>query len=441
MKPRTLAAARAALGLVVASTLLGGSDPARAQSTPTLSGFSGSAAASGLHVEYNPEGLLPTGSPVDLNAPDALATIASGPTTFARAGVADPGDLLANPDALLVAASPDYPQGSIPPWPFRVTAGSGVGAPVAESNPAPGLRARATAEGGTSSAEAHAPAVSVPAVVTIGSMAAYADTVTDGSSVTVHSRAEISGIDILGVIHIESIVTELTATTTGPETTLDGGTVVTGASIGGEPVEIDDEGIRAAGIDLNSVLEPLGITVTLPGPTEEQGTTSGRLASNGLRIQIAATGSSVPGASDVLAGLPPFDPVVPGAPSPEDLIAAARANHVSTIELGRGVVSLTARQPTPPSASPLVPSSPAAAAPRQVALPSSSPAAPITPTVAPPAANPALAPVAPVASVATGIGALAALLLLLQPFIGDRLARIAVAQLATDQEGCPWERR
>ena len=86
---------------------------------PTAVGaFEGTAQASGLRAVYNPEGILPIPPPVDLSAPDALATIASGPSTFARASVADPGDLLANPDALLVQASPSYPAGAIPPVPL-----------------------------------------------------------------------------------------------------------------------------------------------------------------------------------------------------------------------------------------------------------------------------------------------------------------------------------
>jgi hypothetical protein len=451
---RLIVAARVAAGLVVASSLLStGAGSAQAQSTPapTLGGFTGSAAASALHVEYNPEGLLPTGSPVDLNSPDALVTISSGPATFARAGIADPGDLLANPDALLSAASSDYPQGAIPPWPFRITAGSGVGQPSAESNPGPGLRARVTAEGGTATAEATGPGTTVPAVVSIGSLSSFADTTTDGTTVTVHSRSEISGLSILGVVEIDSIVTDLTATSTGSATTVDGGTVVTGMSVAGQPAEIDDDGIRAAGIDLSTLLDPLGISITLPGPFEAEGPTAGRLASNGLRIGIRQNVSTaIPGLGDLLDALPPIDPIVPGLPSPEDVIAAARANNVLTIELGRGVVSLTARtpapRPTPPAAS-SAPSSSGGAATTPaapVARPSAAPAA--RPAATPAAATPvAAAPVAttsvPALSVGAGVGALAVLLLLAQPFLGDRLSRLAAAQLATDQESCPWERR
>lgn len=444
-----VAALRVACGLVVASTLLG-PGPARAQDTPpTLGGFTGSAAASGLHARYMPEGLLPTGPPVDLGAPDALATVASGPATFARASVLDPGDLLANPDALLALANSDYEAGTIPAYPYRISASSGVGEPAAESNPAPGLNARVSAGPGASSAQATMPGASVPAVVTFGSMVSRATTQVDGTTVSVHARSEINGIDILGIVAIESVVTDLTATSSGGDTVLEGATTVTGATVLGTPATIDDRGIRAAvgGVDLGSVLSTLGVTVTLPGPVGADGGTSGQLASTGLRIDIAASGENVPGLGDLLDALPPLESPIPGAPSPEDLLVAVRARHLVSVELGRGAVSLTARAATPrrtaPAVTPAAPT-PAPATGAAVAPLPSPPAARAPAAAAPstPAAAPAAASTpAPAASLGAGIGALAVLLLLLQPFVGDRLARAAAVQLATDQEGCPWEQR
>lgn len=448
---RVVSGVRILAALVVASTLLGaGSARAQSPAPPTLGGFTGSAAASGLHVRYHPDGLLPTGPPLDFGSPDALATISSGPASFARASVADPGDLLANPDALLTLGSPDWEQGTIPPYPFRVEASSGVGEPSAESNPGPGLNARVSAEPTTSSAQATTPAAVAPAVATVGSMASSATTVIDGSTVTVHSRSEISGIDILGIIDIESVVTDLIATSSGGETVLEGGTVVTGATVGGQPAIIDDQGIRAAtgGADLSSVLAPLGVTVTLPGRVELAGGSTGQLASTGLRIDLAGELTEiVPGLGDILDALPPIESPIPGAPSPEDLLVAARARHLVSVELGRGVVSLTARAANPRPSAPAAPSSPTPApsgsstapvAGSPTAVAGSAPAAAPAPRVA---ASPVLTTDVPAVSVGAGIGALAALLLLVQPFVGDRLSRVAAAQLATDQEGCPWERR
>ena len=437
---RALRGARLALALVVSSTLLGAGS-AEGQdvgSAPTLGGYSGRALASGLQATYAPEGLIPTGTPIDLGAPDALATIASGPSTFARASAADPGDLLANPDALFTLASGDYPQGTIPPYPYRVSASSGVGEPTAESNPAPGLSARVNAAPNGSSARATMPALATPAVATVGSMASTATTKLDGGTVTVHSRSELDGIDVLGgLLHIESIVTDLTASSTGGATKLEGGTTVTGATVMEQPVTIDEKGVRGTvgGVDANTLLEAVGITVTLPGPVELEGDHSGQRASTGLRIEVGASDEQVPGLPDVLGGLPPLPAFV------EDLLAAARARHLVRMELGRGVVDLSARQVASFAAP--TPLAPSIAPP--IVEPPTAPAAPVPESAAPEADAPATGTAVPASdvgelSLGTGVGALAILLLLVQPFVGDQLARIGALQLADTQEACPWER-
>src|SRR3954469_23556344 len=153
---QALSAARVVLALIAAGTLL--SPRTSSAEAETFGGFEGTAASSGLHAFYTPEGALPTAAPVDLGAPDALATMATGPTTFARAAVVDPGDLLANPDALLALGVSGYMPGTIPPFPYRAVASSGSGPPTVQSNPAPGLDAVASADQRGSNASAKMPA-------------------------------------------------------------------------------------------------------------------------------------------------------------------------------------------------------------------------------------------------------------------------------------------
>src|SRR3546814_5015274 len=88
------------------------------------------------------------------------------------------------------------------------------------------------------------PNLSAPAVLTAGTLASTATTTFDGSTVTVHARSELSGLDLAGLVKIESVVTDLTATTDGATTTLSGGTVVTGAELLGQAITIDAEGDR-----------------------------------------------------------------------------------------------------------------------------------------------------------------------------------------------------
>lgn len=446
------------LALVVASTFLSPARPGHTQAAPAgLGGYRGSAAASGMHVRYNAGDILPLPPPVDIGAPDALATIASGPQTYARASVLDPGDLLSNPDAILALGSPDYPAGTLPPYPFRITATSSLGAPTAESNPGPGLHARVNADEGGSGARATMPALDAPAVARIGSMTARTTTRTDGSSVTVDARSDISGINVLGMITIDSVLTELSATSDGNETTLAGGTRVVGAEVFGLPVTIDADGIHQApgsptllqGLfgqltgSLNDLLASVGIRITLAGPVELSGGKAGQLGSDGLRIDFELSETTFPALAALIDSIPPLENPIPGTPSIEDILAAARARHLVAIELGRGLVSLEARPPA--SFAPLAPAPPSPTLPPVTSGPLPDlglPPAAIVPT--PPVAErpPALIADVPEVPAGAGVGALVLLALLAHPFIGQLLARGCAAVLAAGRsESCSWEER
>jgi len=194
------AVVRVVLVLVASATLLS-SGASSAQEAPKIGGYKGIVQADGFHAFYNPAGILPLSPPVDFGAPDAYATIASGPATFARAAAADPGDLLANPDALLSqGAPPPYKPGTVPAYPYRAVASSST-TQNAESSPAPGLDARADADDGGSVATATMPGSSAPAVATFGTMTSTASTSTDGKTVTLHGHTVISDVRHTGMVH------------------------------------------------------------------------------------------------------------------------------------------------------------------------------------------------------------------------------------------------
>jgi hypothetical protein len=446
---------RIVLALVVVGTLVDLA-PTHAQAQDgggTLAGYQGRAAASGLHALYNPAGILPVPPPVDLNAPDALATISSGPATFARAAVADPGDLLASPDALLAQASADYPAGTIPNWPLRISVASGVGVPAAQSDPAPGLHARVEAGDGSSSALAETPKVDLPAVVTVGSMSASATTETDGTKVTVHARSHVGNVSLLGLVTIGSVVTDLTATSDGTKTELTGGTKVTNASLMGTPITIDADGIHAAdqppllgGVvgplvaSLNDLLKQAGIQISVATPVEITGGSTDELSSYGLRIGFELSPQTFPALAALIDALPPLENPVPGAPSAEDLLALAKARHLVAVEVGRGQVSLLART----SAALGGGDTPISGDIGGIDVPSTSPPFSLpgdTGTVAPPAVDLGGTPAETAAlPKGAGVGAAVLLALLAIPFVGDRIARICSAVLATDATTtCTWE--
>ncbi len=448
-----LRSARVAAVLLVCGTVFEGAQPARAAAVTELAGIQGSAAASGFYVFYGPSGVLPVPELLALSAPDALATISSGPSTFARAAVADPGDLLVNPDALLaVAASPSYQAGTLPPYPYRVSASSASGQPEAASIPAPGLEARVSARPGGSSAAARFPAFDAAALVNVGSVSANATTSTEGSSVTVRAVTKLSDIDLLGLLRIESLVTDLTATSDGNETKLTGGTEALGATLLGQPVTIDGDGIHIqpngsgsplAGLtstvagSVNDLLRDAGITVSLVGPVRLGEGRIGQLASTGLRIDLDVTSDMLPGLDELIGLLPPIDNPIPGIPGIEDVLQIVQANHLATVELGRGMVSLAASgsEPADDVAVPSVPS---------VDLPGGfgTPAAVDLPTLAPSAVDPdARGAVAASRGLSgEGIAGIALLLLLTLPLMGDRLAAAARVVLAVgDPDHCDAE--
>ncbi len=444
----TARAVRIVLGLVAGATLLGGPADAQDAAAPTLGGYSGIGQADGLHALYNPAGLLPIAAPIDFGAPDAYVTIASGPATFARASAADPGDLLANPGALLANGLPGYRPGTVPAYPYRAVASSGTN-PAAESSPGPGLDARATADSTGSAATATMPLSSAPAVASFGTISATATTETDGATVTVHARSEVTNLDVLGVVTIGSVVTDLTATSDGAHTKATGGTVVSHGAVAGTPVDIDATGVHAAsgGNALNDLLAKAGIRITVAGPVQTGSPSATTLTAGGLRIDLELSDRTFPALKMLLDAVPFVPNPIPGAPSVGDVIALAEARHLVTVGAARGVVSLTttAAQPfiAPPgpattaSAGRPTSSAPAPAAPARVAVP---PAAPSLVAAAPSAQDRSSA--ATPISLGEGVGGLALLALLAQPFIGNWLARGSTALLAADGAGtCPWETR
>jgi hypothetical protein len=430
--------------LVVA--VLGGPAATAARAATALGGYRGLAAANGLHAYYEPKGILPIAPPVDFGSPDALATIASGPNTFARAGVADPGDLLANPDALFTLFSSSYPSGTLPPYPYRASASSSLGKPSDESNPAPGLNARAEATGAGSHARASMPGSVTPAIASIESSVSEAWTETDGATVTVRSLSRTEGFDLLGMLKIDSIVTELKATSMGSGTKLSGRTRVSGATFAGQPVTIDGSGIHMDDSDndvsrtgdLNAALANAGMHVSVVEPTQSVGGTGGQRAANGVRIDFEFSPRTFPEVSALLDLVPPIENPAPGAPSVEDLIAVARARHLVAVSVGGAQVSLEARSAAVfpdlaiPSFDELLPSLEPSGS--TSFLPEVAPARVGAGTLTAPRA----APVSTTNALPVGgsIAGLVLLALLVQPLLGARLSSAAAAVLAPDPSTC-----
>lgn len=451
-------------GAVAAGSLISGS--ARAEELPgeSLAGYQGRAAATGLHVMYNPYGLLPLGAPiVDVSVPDALATVTTGPTTFARAAVIDPGDILANPDAVLALADPRYPAGTLPRYPYRVTASSGVGAPDASSSPAPGLVASVHADERGSTAAASMARTELPGVATIGSMRSESTTVVAAGSVEVRARVQVSDLNLLGLLTVDSVVTEVTAASDGSAPRLAGTTRLAGAKLMGTSVAIDAEGVHVvpgqvptpplrellgSARDLRQQLERAGLRITVSGPVRQAAGTAGQLSLAGLHVELELSQETVPALAHLLRLVPSVGGVAPGAPSVDDVVQVARARHVTTIDVGGAAVTLSVQagpafgadgeasvppgsEDVPPQASDVGDASPFV--PVREKLPTD------TLRSGTSLGQASSAPVQP-ASVGAGIGATVVLVLLAQPLAGHRVRRLVTLVLDSAQtEGCVSE--
>lgn len=464
--------------LAAGAVVLGGSTvvaPAAVAQSESIGGYQGSAQASAVHALYTPEGVLPIAAPVDFGAPDALATISGGPTLFARSSVADPGDLLANPDALL-SQTEGYEPGTLPAYPYRATATSPGGEQFDESSPGGGFGARAEADGSSSRALAETPATSVSVLLEGASSRSTASTSFDGTSVTVEARTDVGETSLLGgLLRFEGLSTVANATSNGTSTEVSGVTELSRASVLGQPVTIDETGVHFDGepeavmppfdqvedgislggaldpvVDtldpldeafallfgdgadnLNEALETYGITVTAPGAVELDGDSSGVYATTGLRVQIRFSPTSYPLLIELLDAVPTPESPIPGAPSLADAITLAKANELAILDIGRTRVELSASTLPAFAPSPAPPVTPPVSSSGGSADLGLGPA--LAPPQPPPALDPSSSVLDPTPSVSTvtplplasGLGALAFLVLLGLPVVGDRMALAA----------------
>ena len=444
-----------AVVVAAASVALAPATAGAQTSDAALGGYQGTAAGSGIQVDYTPQGLLPLPSLIDIGSPDAVATISSGPSTFAQASILDPGDLLYNPDALLTLFSSQYPSGTVPAYPYRISANSGFGEPSSESTPAPGLTATVRAEPTGSTARAAAPAAKAPPLIDIGSASALATTKIANDTVVTHSLTKAGGINLFNVITIDSVITDLTATSQGAGKTpkLDGGTKIVGAKFAGRPVTIDGDGVhvdknallpipKSLGQNLNDALKRAGLHITVSAPIPLSSPGTGRLASGGLRVDFDNSTRSIAALSALFAAIPSIASPVPNVPSVDDIKVALQARNVAAIEFARGDVSLTTRGAAVFDDEPALPVADLGTDLGNYDVPSTTGLSPTLLPRPPAAVLPAsrVAAASGVSPFGVGIGGLLLVALLLQPFLGQALARLSNGVLAgAGAEHCDGE--
>jgi hypothetical protein len=233
----------------------------------------------------------------------------------------------------------------------------------------------------------------LPPLMSAGSVVSTSESEIADDQVVTRTRVELSNVDLaLGVIHMDSIVTDLVATSNGNDASTDGTTTASGVQVLGHPATIDATGVHlepealrsspssssspspldpltqaaqpavdplnklltdtlgSANDDINKLLAQGGISVQLIQPNEvKKGAEASRLAS-GVLVTITYNGSTEPVLSNILNLIPveslPSQGIGPiPFSSPQSIVVALKATHIETIGLAAGSVHAAASPP------------------------------------------------------------------------------------------------
>lgn len=270
----------AAVGCFGSAGLTSGTGAAQADVVPG-SGFYGytlTANANGLQgtedepsANSHPEG--------EGEVPHSQISLTSGPVGYALSSISWPGALAGNAGSLILLVKPDAPQQvKMLNDPVRAEARTGEGSSDVVNNDVPGAHMAAKATPARVSANALVNGGEAGTTYGFGTTST-ATTAVLGAD-TADTSADSTAKDITlaaGAVHIGSVVSHAEGHTNGTVATGKGKTTVSGMSIGGVPVIVDDQGVTVdttrqgvdpvAGATVNSVLANLGMSVVLSQPT------------------------------------------------------------------------------------------------------------------------------------------------------------------------------
>ncbi|MBA3653737.1 MAG: hypothetical protein H0W70_06025 [Actinobacteria bacterium] len=355
-----LAAVAAVVALGLTPVLAG---PAGAQQESPLGGYSLLARASPMQFTYDSPGLLPVSPIVQFSVPEAYASLASGPTGYGLASLAFPGPLIADLGSAIAQEDekcrPPFP---VPVYPIRAEAFSPQGPADTDTSPVPGTRMHATADGPASGAFGAWNDAGLPGAFHVGSVTGTSSSSGKGESAITKARSVVSGFSMLaGAIEIDSVVTDITATSDGTNAKTSGTTRVGGATIGDQKVTIDEKGVSLAGrpagglgdvldglgTNLNAALKDAGITIKLIKQFEHKDGGLAERYAGGVSIELYYNGRTAPLISQVLAGVPtgqlsPDNTTKCAPSSPQGAVNLLKETHIESLVLGGASVSSNA---------------------------------------------------------------------------------------------------
>ena len=404
---------RAFIGLGLAAFLLlgaGVNGQAQAQTGTTggsdasqFGGYTMSSRGNGFLLSFDSPHLLPLGSPLfEVGLPESQATQSSGPSGYALASLAYPGALIANLPAVIAQSGNDVP---VPPYPAQQQAFYPSGPTTATQQVATASMSAATTET-TSDGVANYDGSDLQSFFASGAMSVRAHTGIEAGQVVSRVHSEVDNINVLGIVTIDSVVTDMVAASNGQDADTDGTTVANGVKVLGLDASIDATGIHlgpppsgsssssapsgpldpllnGAGLgsladplqpiaqtlsqlitsvvgstgSINDLLQQAGITMKLLQPSSSKNGSQAQRTANGLLTEINYNGRTAPLVSQLLAAVPsgqlPADPLIPQVPlntSPQALFNLLKETYVTDLAFAPGAVTVQASAPYSPSA-------------------------------------------------------------------------------------------
>jgi hypothetical protein len=267
---------------------------AGAKADTTLGSYSVIASAPGLEftedepsAQAHPEG--------QGDVPYTTSLLAGGGLGYALSTIAWPGAYGGNAGSLVLVALPSQ-VGPVPrpdavtnavttvspalQYPIRAEARSGS-APDASYGQIPGTTLSSHADANDVHAVADVQGATQPGAATYGNLHSDSSSTLNGNSVKALADSVLHDVDIAGgAIKIKSLTSTATATTDGSTSSSNGGTVVSGMTVGGQPAYLDQDGLHigssnqpanaAISAAANQVLTNFGMKVFVSQPQTER---------------------------------------------------------------------------------------------------------------------------------------------------------------------------
>lgn len=282
---------------VVGLLALGPAGHADAEPGSGLSSYSLSASAPGFALE----GLY---KDVALTVPETTSTLTTGGVGSGLAALGWPGPVIGNAGTTILVLQPAAPpQTTMLNDPVRAEART-AGPTEATYNQVPGTVMHASAKDGEVTASSLTGSGTTLPVGEVGAVSASSRVALTGATTAVAtSQSSVQHLSLAGgQVEIGSVVSTASATSDGRTSSSKGSTTVTGVTVGGVPVRVDDKGLHVAGQDaadpvpvatLTDAVKALGLTMLLTEPREVRQGSSVRYVGAALVVILDQSGRQI----------------------------------------------------------------------------------------------------------------------------------------------------